>query len=179
MILPLDRKIALAVHKGDVQFLRENMPSKMEPTQQLFAIVLGYSNLETFLFFVDELKFDYTKTPYSMLFRACGNLKKNFQIAEYILKNNMEPLTPKSLEDCLYNASLRENIELMQILISYGAVPTVEIGCNAVKFGNGEMLKLLVNNGLDINKNNPTNAPPFSVTRMAEYLSVNIHNLLN
>lgn len=178
LALPLERRILIAIHKYDIQFLRENI-ADIPRTPEVFAVVLGYSNLEIFLFFINEVKVDYSAiTNYNILFRSCGNMKGNFQIAEYILNNNMVPLNPKLLEDCLYNASLRQNIILMEILINFGAKPSIEIGCNSIKLEDGRMLKLLVKHGLDIEMKNPTNQPDFSVRRMAEYYKVDIDKLL-
>ena len=172
------RIILMAIHRRDLDVVMEHIKTLEEVTENFFKTNLIYGSVEIFKYFL-SLGFDMSKTTYNCLFTACGKMDHDPAIVDFILINKLVPTTPKWLEDCLYNASLQQNIQIMQLLLLEGAVPSVEIGCNAVKLNNGTMLKLLVDYGLNLDIKNPNNAPDFSVKRMAEYYGVDINALLS
>ena len=172
-----ERLVLLAIYKKNLDTIKENIPAKMELNESLFKITLIYSSFEVFEYFL-SIGYDINKTSYNSLFVSCGNMLHDERIADYILFNNLVPLNKKLLEDCLYNASLQQNIKIMKSLLLKGAPVPVEIGINAVKLQNGDMLKLLIDYGLNIDTPNPSNSPSFSCRQMSVYYGIDINKLL-
>jgi hypothetical protein len=142
------------IHKNELELLKELVPSIVSVTPELLKICLIYGNLESFVYLMANGG-DLFTISYSALFHASGNLKGENRIVEYLLKNNLVPITQGILNDSLYNASLHSSHAIMELLLDAGAEPEVRIGTNAVKLYDSVALKMLVSRGLDIDKKKP------------------------